>query len=275
MKKRVTCILFGILFCLLLFLPAIAANELRAKDSHPSRLVDEADLLTTTEKEQLLTKLNEISERQQVDVAVVTVNSLEGQTATAYADDYYDNNHYGMGNNDDGILLLVSIEEREWRITTYGYGITAFTDAGLDYISEQFLPDMSDGDYASAFKIYASLCDDFITKAKTDQPYDNSNLSSRTYEEFFASYSIPVSLGIGIILSFIMTGIMRSKLKSVYSQTEASDYIKEHSLKITKQYDRFLYRHVSKTARPKERDGGSSTHTSSSGRSHGGSGGSF
>ncbi|MDD7113688.1 MAG: TPM domain-containing protein [Lachnospiraceae bacterium] len=40
------------------------------------RLTDEADLLTDAEEEELLTKLDEISERQQCDVVVATVNSL-------------------------------------------------------------------------------------------------------------------------------------------------------------------------------------------------------
>ena len=37
-------------------------------------------------------------------LAVVTVNSLEGKTAEAYADDYYDYNGYGYGENDDGLF---------------------------------------------------------------------------------------------------------------------------------------------------------------------------
>ena len=41
-----------------------------------------------------------------------------GKTAEAYADDYYDYNGYGYGENDDGLLLLVSMGEREWAITT-------------------------------------------------------------------------------------------------------------------------------------------------------------
>ena len=37
------------------------------------RLVDNADVLTDSEEKSLLAKLNEISERQQIDVAVLTV----------------------------------------------------------------------------------------------------------------------------------------------------------------------------------------------------------
>ena len=98
------------------------------------RLVDDAGLLSDSEEEELLGELDEISERQEFDVAVVTVNSLEGKTAEAYADDFYDYHGYGFGTDHDGILLLVSMEARDWHITTTGYGITAFTDAGIEYI---------------------------------------------------------------------------------------------------------------------------------------------
>ena len=70
-----------------------------ASESHPPRVVDEADLLTDTEESELLAQVDEISERQQVDVAVVTVNSLEGKDIQDYTADYYDYNGYGMGEN--------------------------------------------------------------------------------------------------------------------------------------------------------------------------------
>ena len=56
------------------------------------RLVDRADLLSELEEEELEARLDEISERQQADVVVVTVNSLDGKSAQDYADDFYDYN---------------------------------------------------------------------------------------------------------------------------------------------------------------------------------------
>ena len=59
----------------------------------------------------------------------------------------------------------------------------------------------------------------------------------------------------------------------------ANSYIKENSLNVTRSEDQFLYSTVNKTAKAKETSssssGGSSTHTSSSGRTHGGTGGKF
>ena len=85
MKKRIGMILFTILICLAMSFPVLAAGDL-------PRLVDDADLLTNSEESELLDLLDEISERQKVDVVVVTVDSLEGKSPMAFADDFYDYN---------------------------------------------------------------------------------------------------------------------------------------------------------------------------------------
>ena len=100
-----------------------------------------------------------------MDIVVVTTDSLEGYTPQEYADNVFDYCGYGVGDNRDGLLLLVSIEDNDWHISTSGYAITAFTDAGIEYMSEQFLPYLSDGEYYKAFSTYADLCDQFITQA--------------------------------------------------------------------------------------------------------------
>lgn len=242
------------------------------------RVVDMAELLSDSDKTALLSKLDEISERQKMDIVVLTVNTLDGKTPRDYADDFYDYNGYGFGENKDGILLLVSMEDRDWWISTTGYGITALTDAGIEYISEKFLSDLSDGDYAQAFTTYAELCDQFITQAKTGEPYDTGNLPK---EPFNVAWNILVAFVIGLVVAFVVTNIMKKQLKTVQLKSEANNYVKSNSMIVTENRDLFLYNQVSRRARPKETDnrsgssGGSSTHTSSSGSSHGGGGGKF
>ncbi len=272
MKERLVTIFFALLLAVNLTLPVFAADDI-------PRLVDEADLLTDDEETSLLGQLDEISERQQVDVVVVTINSLEGAGVAEYADDFFDYNGYGYGEGRDGILFLISMEERDWYISTRGFGITAVTDAGIEYMSGKFLDDLGAGEYAAAFTTFAGLCDDFITQAMTGEPYDVDNLPKEPFEFVF---SLIIALGVGFIVSLIATGIMRSQLKSVHSQSGAGEYVKKDSMKLTKEGELFLYKHVDRRERPKENDsdnsnssGGSTTHTSSSGATHGGGGGKF
>lgn len=237
------------------------------------RLVDNADLLTETEENELLAKLDEISERQQCDVAVVTVLSTEGKTPMDFADDFYDYNGYGMGENADGILLLISMEDRDWWMSTSGFGITAFTDAGLNYISEKFLTSLSNGEYAEAFETYAKYCDEFLTQAKTGEAYDTGYMPKGTVAPIW----ILIDLAIGWFAAFIMASVKKNKLTTVRKKYAAEDYVVPGSLQLYVNTDRFMY--MNTTTRHIERDtgssSGSSTHTSSSGNTHGGSGGKF
>lgn len=269
MKKRI----FKVLFVMILFFlpasPAFAAEDV-------PRLVDGADLLSDSEETVLRDMLDEISERQQVDLVIVTADSLEGKSPMEFADDFYDYNGYGFGDSYDGVLFLISMEERDWYISTTGFGITVITDAGREYISQHFLEDLSEGEYNAAFTIFAEMCDDFITQAREGEPYDVGNLPK---EPFPFLMNLILALFIGFLLSFIVTSVMRGKLKSVHSQSRADSYIKKDSMQITNQRDMFLYRHIDRRRKPENdssgHSGGSAVHTSSSGRSHGGGGGKF
>lgn len=249
---------------------------------HPARLVDGEHLLGTEEADEISRMLDEISVRQNFDVVIVTVGSLGAKSAQAFADDYYDCNGYGMGADRDGVLLLISMEERDWYISTCGYGIEAITDAGRNTMSDYFVPYLSDGDYYTAFKTYAELCDKFVTQARTDVSYGIGNLDDLDYsipltaEDWITA--VCVNIVIGIVAALIVCSILKGKLKTVAMQRGAYNYTVENSFEVTQSSDLFLYSTVSRTAKPKENEssgGGSSTHTSSSGTSHGGGGGKF
>ena len=274
MKKKLGAILMVLALCMAMAVPALAEPEDEDYGNLPAneRVQDAAKLLSSEERLNLQAKLDEISDRQQLDVVVVTTDSLDDRTAEAYADDMFDYGGYGYGDNRDGVLFLISMEERDWHISTRGYGITAFTDAGIQYIGKQMKPDLKAGNYAEAFDTYADLCDEFIAKANGN-PYDVKSLP----REPLSFKWIPISIVVGVVLAFIVVGIMKSKLKTVRNQAEANDYLKPGSLDVTQRRELFLYHTLTRTAKPKDDDsgGGSSTHTSSSGATHGGGGGKF
>ena len=242
------------------------------------RMFDDAEVLTEDEDNELEDALEELSLRQSFDVTIATIESMESVGADSmeqFADDLYDYCQYGYGPDMDGVLLLVSVGDRKWHISTCGYGITAFTDAGIQYLGEQMTPDMADGDYAAAFRTFIQWTDAYVTAAREGHPYDVDNMP----KEPFSIVYLGVALVIGLITALIVTGVMKSRLKSVAPQRDATSYVRQGSMKLTNQRDLYLYRDVHRTERPKESSssdsGGSSTHTSSSGTTHGGGGGSF
>jgi len=270
MKKWFSLLLITLL--LVSFMPlSVYGEAVTAYERQLPRLVDAAGLLTEEQAEMLTQKLDEVSERQNLDVIIITVDSLEGYTATQFADNTFDYNGFGMGDNLDGILLLISMEERDWAISTHGYGITVFTDAGQEYMVDNFMRHISNGDYYEGFDKFADLADQFITQAKTGAPYDINNLPEKPMSPVW----ILISMLGGVLIALIVTGIMRSSLKSVSKQRAAGNYIVSTVMSPFANQDLYLYSVVTKQAKPKESTGGSSTHKSSSGRTHGGSSGKF
>ena len=82
---------------------------------------------------------------------------------------------------------------------------------------------------------------------------------------------------VGAVVGLLITTGMASKNYSVHAHDDANLYSRAGSLKLMNYYDNFMNTHTQKVPKAKDNDsdsGGSrtrsSTHTSSSGRSHGG-----
>ena len=257
---------------LFLFVPFL---NIQAASNHPARLVDQAELLTAEEQQQIQAKLDEVSELHHCDAVVMTVNSLEGKTATEYADDAFDYDGYGLGEDKAGILFLVDMGDRNWATSTHGYAITAFTDAGIQYVGGQMLDSLADGDYAEAFRIYAACCDDLIDQARAGHPFDEDDVPRKPMSPIVPLVCIVIGAALGIA---VVQG-MKAQLKSVRKEKSAANYVRPGSMNLTGKQDLFLYSNVNRVKRETKSSssggGGSSTHRSSSGTTHGGGGGKF
>lgn len=258
--------------------PLLATPVLAEESSKVSKdyVVDNADLLTQTEENELSEKLQDISDELQFDVVVVTTNSIGSKTATEYADDYFDYNGYGRGSNNDGVLFLVDMGDRKWAISTSGYGIEAIVDSALDDMEEEIVPYLKSGDYDGAFNEFADLTYDIVNDAKNGKSYSNSTTSTtKNHKNIGTNLIVAFSIGAGISLIIIL--VYRSKLKPVKFQKEAKEYIVPGSFNLRRSDDVFLYFNITKVPIPKNNDSddSGSFHSSSSGSSHGGSSGSF
>ncbi len=247
------------------------------------RVADLAGVVDASRLAALNALADEVSETYQCDVAVAFVQSLEGRYIVSYADDFYDYKGYGYGPDDDGILLLVSVGDREFGETTYGYGKTAFTDYGMQhYLEPRFTPFLGENDWAGAAEQFIRDAGVLLKQAREGRPYDYYG-SERVVEKKSFRDIAPGAAVISAIIGFFSGGIpagaMKRKMKSVEKNYGAANYARG-GLNLRRSDDRFLYANVSKTPIPRETEhrssgGGSSVHFSSSGRSHGGSHGKF
>lgn len=272
MKKRLIFIVMIFSVSVSLFWGALMSAPVCAEDSS-QRFCDYANLLTSDEGIKMIDLLNEISQEKEFDIVIVTTYGLHADSEMMesrgqnhiysgemeFADDFYDYNHYGFGEDRDGVLLLVNMENNKFWISTTGYGIKAINDETREKIQEKFTPYLKNGEYYKAFEVFAEECGGAVSHTR----FKNILIH------------IGASLFIAIVAAAIVCGAMKAKLKSVRSQAAAGSYVVPNSMHLTNQSEMFLYSIVNRVAKPKDNGGGGSTHTSSSGTSHGGGGGSF
>lgn len=240
-----------------------------------SSVIDDAGLISASDEKKLSQKIKEI-QKDKFDVVILTVKSLDGKSAQDYADDYYDNNDYGLDDEKSGVLFLVSKGDRKYHISTKGAGIKAFTDYGIGRIKDEIKPYLSDGDYFNACDEFLNITKDFVQAYKEGAPYDTENPYNEEIDYVILEV---IAFVISFVIALISVGIMRLRMNTAKPKGTATEYIKKGSFKLTSEKDIFMYSKVTKTPKPKEDNndssGGSTTHISDSGSEHGGGGGSF
>ena len=268
MRKTLKSAVTLLLLTIILLLPLTAY----AGEKHPDRIVDKADLLTAEEEGELTAITDEISNRQKFDIVIMTAPSAGDVGIQAMAQDFYDNKGYGFGKKRDGVILLLTMDDRQWYVSTTGYGITAITDDGRNYIADAFLSNLKEGNYAAGFTTFAELCDDFVTEAKEGKPYDGNHMPRSSFE-------IIITVAAGVIIGFLIAlglGIHKKKeMKTIELQEDAYHYTCEGSVNLKENHDRFVHQFVTTRIIEDHDSGGSKVSRGSSGTSHGGGGGSF
>jgi uncharacterized protein len=266
MKKKIIC-------CISVFLLLIFSSVSAAASDNGTRVIDNAGLMSSEEEQELESSISEIQKEYNFDVVILTTDSTDGKSVTAYADDYYDYGDYGLDSEKSGLLFLISMEDRDWYISTTGYGITAFTDYGIQEIGDDITGNLSDGDYAGAMKIFLKDVNTYLQEAKNGTPVDTNN---RPVTQSQKTLYIVIVLVIALAIGLTVVLVMRHSMNTARQKSGAEDYVRGGSFNVDAGNDLFLYSTVSKTPRPQATGGGgSSTHIGSSGVSHGGGGGHF
>ena len=240
---------------LAIFLVQVLCVTVFAEDA--PLLQDMADLLTDGEEAALLQTLQETSDAYGADICVVTVPQVEGNVES-YANKFYDEAGIGYGTDKAGVLLFVSMDPRWVNIVSNGFAAEAIGEDEIEIILDAIEWDLSEGYYADAFQTFAQECDYYLDGHINGFPVP-------------WGMNLLVAVVIGLVVALIVTLILKGQLKSVRRQDRADGYVKQGSLRLTQSGDYFLYRNVTRTAKPQNnsssgsRSGGSSR--SSGGRS--------
>src|SRR5271169_4944680 len=135
---------------LLLVLSAAALaekiNDIRAQ----GYVTDLAGVIDPATRQKIELLSTEVEQKTGAQIAVVTVNSLEGQTREDYAAELYKHLGVGAKKDDRGVLILIAPKDRQYKIEV-GYGLEpVINDARAGDVGRDMVPDLRKGDYSAA-----------------------------------------------------------------------------------------------------------------------------
>ncbi len=144
-------LLFLIIF--LLFLPlASAVNYPQLRGF----VTDNANMIDPAYEEKITQLAQKIEKESTVEIAAVTIESLEGESKEMYAVNLFKQAGIGKKDKDNGLLILVAKKEREYRFEV-GYGLEGtITDSMKVNIGDRIIvPNFRNGEYGKG--IYESM----------------------------------------------------------------------------------------------------------------------
>jgi uncharacterized protein len=268
-KKLAHLLLFLLVIAFVFFLQY---SPVRASNAS-YRVDDQAGLLGENQRIILAGELDRISERYGTDIVILTLGEeISILNATDYADTYFENQNLGLGPSQSGMLFMISMAERDWAIATHGEAIDVFNDYAQEQLIAAILPALRDNNMYAAFSELASFSEETLDNA------ERGIFAEEKVSRPFSFYILPPAIAL-LLTALIMKGL-KAPLTSVGFRSGANSYLLDNSMQIANSNDYFLSSSIARTVIPKSSEtksggGRSTTHTSSSGRTFGGSSGKF
>ena len=255
---------------------------------------DYAGILTADQKSTLEKTAKDISERHRFGVYIYIVDDFTDINSSYDVGDacesVYVDNGFGYGSaNRDGIMLFMSMDERDYATyRTYGKGYYSFTEYGLYELEERFLNPFRRNDWYSGFQNYLNYCDYLLDLAEKGTPLDYEDDDDGGYYPPVTpereSYG-PLYITTGVfsaIISLVICLILRARMKTAQVKTQANDYIIRNGIRMHDTRDIFTHSTESRTRIDTEprssgghSSGGGHSYSSFSGSHGGGHSGKF
>lgn len=264
MKKKASLAALIMVLSMLLCLPISAQDEM-------SFVLDKAGLLSAEDLSDLERNAGNIAATYDFGVYILTVDDFHNYTA-AYdregaAEEIYLNNDLGVGPDRDGMILMLSMEERDWAMFAFGYGNTAFTDYGKQYLADAFLDDFADNNWYDGFNDYLIRFNQMMEQSVNGTPVDVNTMPVPKISIFIG---IVACIALGILIASGITGILAGQMKSVYAGDEAFEFIDKEGLRLSHKSDQYLHTTRTRVYDPPQQSSGGTSVGSSGGSSAGG-----
>ncbi len=150
---------------------------------------DFAGVLSSQTKAQIDDLCTQIDQKAHAQIALVTINSLDGSDIESYAVDLFHKWGIGAKASDKGVLILYAIQDHRARIEV-GYGLEPILpDGKVGSFQREAIPLMRSGDYDQALFLVTTRVADVIAsdagiqithaqpRAPTERPPQNVHIS--------------------------------------------------------------------------------------------------
>lgn len=224
-------------------------------DADMNYIFDLSDQLSYEEWVELEARASDISQRHGCGVYAAFVDDFTeyGGGNDVYKTTYqlYHASELGMGADRDGIIILLSMDDRDYAMFVYGdHAEYAFDRYGQKELEDAFLGYFGDNDWYGGVSHYLDTCDEYLTRAEEGKPVRKNTLPMYL---IVVAASCAIAGGICLMLKW--------QMKTVHKKAEANEYVAAGGLNLTKQYDR--YTHTTETRRKIHDDSDSNSGTSS------------
>lgn len=230
------------------------------EDLSVNYVLDMAGLLDYDQRRTLEKRAAEIAAQYGCGVYAVTVEDYAdyGSSIEGVIEDTYHQLELGEGSGRDGILLMLSMEDRDFATFVYGdQAEYAFNDYGLKQLRDCFLDNFADNDWYGGFADYLEECGTYLALAANGTPVQANPWRG-----------VAIAVVSALLISLVICLILKGKMKSVSRKVEANAYVASGGLTLTGRQD--LYTHTTETRRSTKSK--SSDSFSGSGGGHGSSG---
>jgi uncharacterized protein len=154
----------GVAVVLLLALPLCLRAEPVSQLRPTDYVNDFAHVLDQGTVAQLDDICQQIEQKAKAQIAVVTVNSLDGSDIESYAVALYKQWGIGSKATDHGVLILLAVQDRKYRIEV-GYGLEPIlTDGKVGGIGREAVPLLKQNNYSGAILLMTSRVADVIAQ---------------------------------------------------------------------------------------------------------------
>jgi len=243
------------------------------------KVYDFAELLSDSEEQKLYDKIMDYIDEFNMDMVIMTTDVNPRGNTLDYADDFYDYNYFGIGENFDGLLFIIDMHKREIGISTSGKAIIMYDDYRIDKILDEAYEYIANGNY---FQTCFSFVDKSYSYAEAGIPDSNENVYIDDSGNLVEKEEVPYLgclIGSAVITLIVML-IMIKKNKMVTKKADVHHNLVEETFKVENLGKRLVNTFTNRVrintdtssggSSGSSRIGGSSFRSSSSGRSHGG-----